>query len=85
MEGATAQLIFLKLLQNKVFQSYLLLRLGWDQKEAIHHLIEKAGCAYSETIVPTIQLVRYQTEKRSLLYSEYAQLLKEKGRKNLIK
>ena len=40
---------------------------------------------YLETpILPKITLVRYQTEKRSLLYSDYCRILKEHNRTSLL-
>ena len=58
--------------------------LGWDQEETIKHLIEKAGCDYHPSILEKIELVRYQTEKRSMSYADYCQYLKDNGQKNLL-
>ena len=57
---------------------------GWDQEETIQHLIVKAGCDYDPTILEKIQLVRYQTEKRSMSYDDYCKVLREQNRPNLL-
>ena len=42
------------------------------------------GCEYDPSILPKITLVRYQTEKRSLLYTDYCRILKEHNRTSLL-
>ncbi|KAM7455083.1 hypothetical protein BLSTO_04160 [Blastocystis sp. subtype 1] len=57
---------------------------GWDQETTIRHLIEKAGCSYDASILPSIQLQRYQTEKRTMQYEEYVSYIQSKGRHSLL-